>query len=402
MKAKTNLFIGITFLFLLTVTTQINAQRMPMPHRTPLESVVDLTDAQKAEIQKINGSYKEKFDALRQGEKADANRDAMQQLRKEHQAAVSAVLTPEQRTKWEAFQTEQKAKMEQNRANREANHDKMKAAREEMKAYQEKNVQPVLQKQRAKLESKLSAEDKKLIAEFRAQRAQRHPGGFVPGQRGEMGRQFDGKRKRGDKAPDQSKRPAPQNDEKRAQLKALVNKYSADIDALYAEIATQENQWTQDRKAIMEKYAPKPSDDNRKRPDLAPLSSPRRRDVQGQNQNAEDWKTRMDFHKKLGFLLLDPNATTTTTKASAVNRKVNAYPNPAGAMQNLEFEVLQTGKVLVEIIDGQGNVVKTVFNGNLEKGTSKLQVTTGDLKGKSYIYRITDAQGTTTKAFIIQ
>lgn len=395
MKAKINLFVGITFMLLLTVTTQINAQRMPMPHRTPLESVVDLTDAQKAEIQKINETYKEKFDALRQGEKSDANRAAMQQLMQERQAAVSAVLTPEQRTKWDAAQAEQKAKMEQNRANREANHEKMQAAREEMKAYQEKNVDPVLQKQRAKLESKISTEDKKLIAELRAQRAPHRPEGFVPGQRGNMGRKFEDRGKRGDKAPDQSKRTAPQNDEKRAQIKALVDKYSADIDALYAGIATQEKQWEQDRKAIMEKYAPNPSDEKMKRPGF-------QRKPQGQKQNAEDWKARMDFHKKLRFLLLDPNEPTTTSKTAAVNRKVNAYPNPAGATQNLEFDVLQSGKVLVEIIDGQGNVVKTVFNGNLEKGTNKLQVNTGDLKGKSYFYRITDAQGTTTKAFIIQ
>lgn len=359
----------VLFISLSVFTLQVSAQRSH--YRASLESVVTLTEAQQTEVKKIKESYQSKFEALRQGEKTETNRTAMQQLMKEQQAAIAAVLTPEQRTKWEAHQTAQKAKMEQHRADREANHEKMKAARTEMQAYYEKNVKPVLQKQRAKLESKLSAADKKLIAELRTQHEQRRAEGFD--HRGEKGRKMEGKH--------------PKNDEKHAQVKALVEKYSAAIDALYAEIVTQENQWKQDEKAIWEKYAPAQSDKKVDKP-------ARHRGEMGKNDG--------DLHKKVHFLLLNPNATSTTTKPAPINRKVEAFPNPAGATQNLEFEVLQAGKVTVEIIDNQGNVVKSVFNGNLELGMNKLQVTTGDLKGKSYFYRITDAKGTTTKAFIIQ
>ncbi len=364
----------------LTVS-HVYAQRAPQSHRAPMESVVTLSETQKSDIQKINESYRAKMGALHQGEKTEANRTAMQQLMKEREAAVAAVLTPAQRTQWEAYQKEQKAKMEQNRANRDANHEKMKSAREEMKAYREKNVVPVLQKQRAKLESKISAADKKLIAELRTQHEQRRKEGFD--KRGERGDKMGGKEKRGDKST-AGKRP--EKDEKHPQLKALVEKYSADIDALYAEIATQENQWKQDQQAILEKYASQKSDKK--------VGKPSR-------QHPEGAKDKMDFHKKMGFLLMNPTESA-ATKSASINRKVEAFPNPAGATQNLEFEVLQTGKVVVEIIDGQGNVVKSVFNGNLQLGINKLQVNTGDLKGKSYFYRITDAKGTTTKAFIIQ
>lgn len=363
--------------------SQVAAQRAPH-HGTPLESVVELSETQQAEIKKIKESYHVKFDALRQAEKTEANRTAMQQLMKEREAAVAAILTPEQRTKWQAAQTEQKAKMEQNRANRDANHEKMKAARTEMNAYHEKNVKPVLQKQRAKLESKISAADKKLIAEMRTQHEQRRQEGFD--RQGEKGGKWDGKEKRGDKT---SGGKEAKSDGKYGQTKALVEKYSANIDALYAEIATQEKQWEQDKKAIWEKYAPAKSDEKTDK-------SARHR--------GEGGKDKSDSHKKVHFLLLDPNASATTAiaKPAPINRKVEAFPNPAGAMQNLEFEVLQAGKVKVEIIDGQGNMVKPVFDGNLKEGMSKLQVNTGDLKGKSYFYRITDAKGTTTKGFIIQ
>ncbi len=393
MKAKLNLFFGITLLLLFTVATQTNAQHMQRSHGTPLESVVDLSEAQQAEIKKIHESYRAKFDALRQAEKSETTRTEMQKLMQERQAAISAVLTPEQRTKWEAFQTEQKAKMEQMRANRDANWEKMKAARQEMQAYHEKNVKPVLQKQRAKLESKISAEDKKLIAELRTQHEQRRAEGFGP--RGERGPRMEGREKHADQAPMEKKRPA--NDEKRAQVKALVEKYATDINALYAEIATQETQWKQDRQAIMEKYALKPSDEKIAKPEFRKKHSGEKG-----TKGAEGAKVGKDFHRNLGFLLLNPTESATTAAPTPANRKVEAYPNPAGAMQNLEFEVFQQGKVVVEIIDGQGNVVKTVFNGNLDKGLNKLQVTTGDLKGKSFFYRITDAKGTTTKAFIIQ
>jgi len=389
MKAKLNLFLGMTLFLLFAVATQSNAQRMQRPHGERLESVVELSEAQQTKINEINTSYREKFDALRQAEKLEATRTEMQKLLQERQAAISAILTPEQRTKWEAYQTEQKAKMEQNRAAHEANREKMKAAREEMKAYHEKNVKPVLQKQRAKLESNISAEDKKLIAELRAQHAQRR---HEFGPMGERGPRMEGRAKRSDKAPMEKKRPA--NDEKHTKVKALVEKYASDINALYAEIATQEKQWMQDRKAIMDKYAPEQMKEKMDRPDF--------HKKQAGAKGREGAKARMDFHKNLGFLLLDPSENTNVIKPAPANRKVEAYPNPAGATQNLEFEVLQAGKVVVEIIDGQGNVVKNVFNGNLDKGLNKLQVTTGDLKGKSYFYRITDAKGTTTKAFIIQ
>jgi len=372
----------LVLLLLLGMTiSQVDAQRMS--HQgAPLESVVELSETQQTEINKIKESYRTKFDALRQAEKTKANRTAMQQLMKEREAAVAAILTPEQRTKWEAAQTEQKAKMQQNRANRDANHEKMQAARTEMNAYHEKNVKPVLQKQRAKLESKISAADKKLIAEMRTQHEQRHQ--ESGDRRGDKGSKWDGKEKRGDKA---SAGKEAKSDRKYAQTKALVEKYSANIDALYAEIATQEKQWEQDKKAIWEKYATTKSDEK------ADKSA---------THHGEGGKDKSDSHKKIHFLLLDPNATTTTAKPAPINRKVEAFPNPAGAMQNLEFEVLQAGKVKVEIIDGQGNMVKSVFDGNLEQGINKLQVTTGDLKGKSYFYRITDAKGTTTKGFIIQ
>lgn len=378
------MLLALLLSFSLTVS-QVYAQRAPQPRRAPMESVLTLSETQKADIQKINESYRTKFDALRQGEKTEANRTAMQQLMKEREAAVAAVLTPAQRTQWETYQTEQKAKMEQNRANRDANHEKMKSAGEEMKAYREKNVEPVLLKQRAKLESKISAADKKLIAELRTQHEQRRKEGFD--KRRESRDKMGSKEKRGDKTTEGKR---PEKDEKHTQMKALVEKYSADIDALYAEIATQENQWKQDQKAIWEKYAPKPSEEGAKK-----------MEAHKKHPDTEGAKDKMDFHKKMGFLLMNPTEST-TTKSATVNRKVEAFPNPAGATQNLEFEVLQTGKVVVEIIDGQGNVVKSVFNGNLEKGISKLQVNTGDLKGKSYFYRITDAKGTTTKAFIIQ
>ncbi|MBK7869689.1 MAG: T9SS type A sorting domain-containing protein [Saprospiraceae bacterium] len=182
-----------------------------------------------------------------------------------------------------------------------------------------------------------------------------------------------------------AERPRPTRDEEsHNKVKALVDKYGADIETLYSEIATQEKQWQADRKAIFEKYNPKKEG----------TKAPHQKKARPERTNE-----RGDFHKKLSFLLLNPNAET-PAETKQIERKVNTFPNPASEKQNLEFEVMQAGKVLVEIIDQQGNVVKTVFNGTLEKGTTKLEVSLENLKNKFYFYRITDAAGVTTKPFM--
>ena len=372
MKTKLKILLTIVTLAIFTLHTQ--AQRLHRGSQFPAE--IELSDAQKEEIQSINTDFREKMQALKSEEASEATKVAMKQLMDEHKAALDAVLTTAQREKLTAYKAAQRAKADEHRT-------QMKAMNQELRSYQEENVLPVLKVQRAKLESKISKEDQELIATLRSERTK-------AGRNGNQMRKSDGMRKpEGRKGrAEGDKRGQGTNPEKHAQVKALVDKYSADMDALYQEIATQEQQWQADRKAIVAKYRAE-----------QPEKKDAVKDFKSNNAGAGRSNEKGDFRKKLSFLLLDPKAEA-PVQLNQIKRQVNAFPNPASDLQNLEFEVLKTGKVTVEIIDQQGNIIKTVFSGNLEQGLNKLEIPMEGMKSMLYFYRITDAAGVSTQPFM--
>lgn len=372
MKPKLKILLTIVTLAIFTLHTQ--AQRLHRGLQFPAE--IELSDAQKEEIQSINADFREKMQALKSEEASEATKLAMKQLMDEHKAALDAVLTTAQREKLTAYKAAQRAKADEHRT-------QMKAMNQELRSYQAENVLPVLKVQRAKLESKISKEDQELIATLRSERTK-------AGRNGNQMRKSDGMRKpEGRKGrAEGGKRGKGTNPEKHAQVKALVDKYSANMDALYQEIATQEQQWQADRKAIVAKYRAE-----------QPEKKDAVKDFKSNNAGAGRSNEKGDFRKKLSFLLLDPKAEA-PVQLNQIKRQINAFPNPASDLQNLEFEVLKTGKVTVEIIDQQGNIIKTVFSGNLEQGLNKLEIPMEGMKSKLYFYRITDAAGVSTQPFM--
>ena len=95
---------------------------------------LNLTDAQKAQIKTVRQNFREQnkaffdssrnvFQQFREAKKAndtakleslkpqlEANRAQMQQLREQEKTQILAVLTPEQRTQWEALKAEREAR----------------------------------------------------------------------------------------------------------------------------------------------------------------------------------------------------------------------------------------------------------------------------------------------------
>ncbi|MDX1941464.1 MAG: T9SS type A sorting domain-containing protein [Saprospiraceae bacterium] len=370
MKTKFKFILTIAVLSIFTVITQAQ----PKMHKGPgLPPEITLTEAQQQQIDKINADFHAQMQALKAEQPSEDKKATLEKLRTEHKAALDAILTVEQKQQLEKIHAERKAANEKRL-------EELNALQQELRTYHEEKVLPILKTQRIKLESKIAIEDQQLIAELRAKhesRPKKMETGIRPFEhrRGSHGRFDDKKTERSRPMPDE---------ETQNKMKALVEKYSADIEALYSEIATEEKKWQEDRKTIFEKYSPKKED----------AKAPYQKKARPERTNE-----RGDFHKKLSFLLLSPDAET-PAETKQVERKVNTFPNPASEKQTLEFEVVKAGKVLVEIIDQQGNVVKTVFNGNLEQGITKLEIALQDLKNKFYFYRITDAAGVTTKPFM--
>ena len=121
-----------------------------------LDSIVDLTDDQKVEIQSLQDAMKIKMKDARETK----DREAMKTLRKQHKADIEAVLTEEQKTLL--------------KESREAHRAEMKEMREEVKKYKDENVKPTLKTKRATFDSELTEDEKNTIANLKTElKAQR-------------------------------------------------------------------------------------------------------------------------------------------------------------------------------------------------------------------------------------
>ncbi|MCX7909670.1 MAG: T9SS type A sorting domain-containing protein [Ignavibacteria bacterium] len=61
------------------------------------------------------------------------------------------------------------------------------------------------------------------------------------------------------------------------------------------------------------------------------------------------------------------------------------YPNPFSSNTNFELTIPKSGEVIITLSDLMGNVVKTIFQGNLEKGTHKFTLNSQNLTPGRYI-----------------
>ncbi len=387
------------------------AQPGPGPrHRATPEQMADrltarmteelgLSDDQQAQVKALHLAFAQKM----KNREERPSQEEMKALHEAQKAAIAKVLTPEQLTKWEAQKTE-------NRERRAENIEKRAALHDELRAYHEQNIQPVMTEQRLKLDAKITPEDQKTIASLRSQIATARENRQKEAEEKGFGKDKGNKARPGKKEGFEGRMPFPGGprhgfgparlDEKsRDQAKKLVETYSADIDVLFAEIADQREQWEKDIKAIHEKYKPENPDFDGPGPEGRGFLGKKGEETaeNGQNERTD----RRDFHKKLTFLLMPATGDEPVT-AAPFERKINVFPNPAGAVQNIEFEVLKAGKVLVEIVDRQGNVVQTAFTGEMPAGMNKLEINTSDLKGQMYFYRITDASGVSSKPFNVR
>ena len=81
-------------------------------------------------------------------------------------------------------------------------------------------------------------------------------------------------------------------------------------------------------------------------------------------------------------------------------------PNPSAAEVSIATEMRQAGKLVVEVMDGQGRLVRGLFAGALPVGPFQLQWDGADDRGgrvapATYLVRLVTADGSTAKPLII-
>jgi len=81
---------------------------------------------------------------------------------------------------------------------------------------------------------------------------------------------------------------------------------------------------------------------------------------------------------------------------------INVFPNPSSNHFFINFKIPQTGRVSLRLYDMQGKLVKTIYEGLIEKERlKKLEMKTEMLQAGVYITRLQTAEGVSEKKLII-
>ena len=80
--------------------------------------------------------------------------------------------------------------------------------------------------------------------------------------------------------------------------------------------------------------------------------------------------------------------------------QVKIFPNPVSDNLNVEYWSLRAGKISIELLDLNGKVVRTVFEGSHQG--KQTYTWTKDLPSGYYLCRIVSASKSITKPFVIQ
>jgi Spy/CpxP family protein refolding chaperone len=334
------------------VTRPPHGQRMEQ-----MQADLGLTDAQVAQIKAIRERYRPERKAMREAELKDPALEARRkQMREEEQAAVKAVLTPDQQVRFEEL-----------RAVRHAHgHQPMSP---EQRQYFQEQVLPTLLAQRLKLETALSTADKATVERLRGElQALRET------RKSEM--------PRGDRT-----QHTPPSEADRARMEAfhakrhaimeeaasVAGRYMTQIKALHEEIKPQMERF----RAEMEAQRPA-------QPAYAPAGKPR---------HMRDGKKQMDAAH---FLLMDPAQVPGQGRKKAERTGqigLEVFPNPAVSRATLRYAVPSAGMTKVELLDGQGKVLRVLAEGQVPAGEHFVDLDTQAMAAGTYYFRITDQAG---------
>ena len=258
----------------------------------------------------------------------------------------------------------------------------------EVKAYFQANIMPVLLQQRQKLEPQLAAADRAQLATWRTQlKALKEQGRALR----QAAAPADGSAPAGRPALSETQREQAHQLRFQAQgimlsVAEMARKYDGPITKLAEEVQPQKEKWTTDIKAIGAKNA-------------TPEQQQALTERQGRRLGEGPGRLRR-FFKPAMFLLMDPNAPAAGPAERGVGNS-SFYPNPAAVTTQLEYEVKKAGPVSIDLLDKDGNKLRTLLpEASQEKGAHSQTMNLSDLPAGTYFYKITTKGGTQTKRFV--
>ena len=352
-----------------------------------LKSELQLSDQQVEQIEALTSQQREQMQALRDQEfnSREERRAAMKEVHTAYQNGLAEILNDEQERKLQSIRQEARS---QRQARAQEFSKNRKAARSEMGEYRTENIQPVILAQRAKLESKISAQDKALIAELRANKPERPKRLENPTMEERKAAKEDFEaRKEEMKA-------------HREQVKALIETYESDIDALFAEIQPQIEEWKQDMKEIAQEHRPERKE-KRAEGDAERKGKKGKAGKRGKRKHKGE-RGEAAMMSKGAFLLLDPNASIENEAAAPqAITEIKVFPNPTFNQNTLSYTVKEAGHLRIELHNESGRLIEVLFDGSKDRGTYQLEVDMSKLRNGVYYYTVQDQGGSQSHKVIV-
>ncbi|MGB3619237.1 MAG: T9SS type A sorting domain-containing protein [Catalinimonas sp.] len=251
------------------------------------------------------------------------------------------------------------------------------------RAYVRENITPVMRPLRQSLESELTADDQALLQDLRTQlRALKQEGQ-------QLREAHRANREQGQRPTDEQRTQFRQmRNQHRAlvgQAAALANKYDGPISARLDQVEGQQEQWRTDLKAIREQYAPE------RKHEASPARGPRR---------GHGDRDPVKFLTPEGFLLWNPSGRADEEPVELEGSRL--FPNPTDGPATVAYEVQTPGRVVVEVLNREGRVVRTLVDEPQQVGRYERSVVLDDSPSDYYLYRVTTPAGTETKPFVVR
>lgn len=387
----------------LVFSLQVVAQRPDGPDGPPppppakmeqLKAELGLSDEQATQLEALHKEHRADMRALRQ-EGTQPDREQMKALRQKHKAGMAEILTEEQM-----------AKMKELRHQKPEGKRMKKAHKQAFK----QEILPLMQEQRAKFETMLSETHKQKIEglrgelaalkpqmkEMRKAKKEVHLNQAAPS--GDMDTQFEALREQRKAIFTQAGEIAKAYE---SELKSLHEEIKPQLEAFHAKMRTQ-------HQSCEDAGIPKPPCETKN----GDCKKGRKAEgaIQGKGAHAQgekgkgrhkdgDFEGKHRLRKAAHFVLMDPNGMVDEMDQEELQLEI--FPNPSTTNNTLTYTLRTAGKVTIDLLNKDGQVLKTVFSGNRDAGTFVQQVDTQNLGMDIYYYRVTTADDVIMKRFTV-
>ncbi len=413
------------------------------PHHGDLKAELNLSPEQMEKIKAMDESLRKEMRDLKENRDENTSREEMkvkwEAIVAKKKTMMAEILTDEQETKLAQMEEERMQKKKEHKAHRKEMQKAKKPMMDEIKAYYDTQIKPAIVSQRSALDKDLKRKDRKKVnklraiaktemdkleAEYEARKANAEMKGEnkMPHHHGKKGHRGMHKGAKGMMGAKELKMMMNLMNDYQEEIKEameIAEKYNEEITSHITTLEKNNDKWASDLRDIREKYISKENRQRKKefksKKDGSCKGSSRTDDSPGckkatKSCDAEKGQSRkggkfgmMEEMKNVAFLLMpsemiEEEIQKVVQPLMVLESKV--FPNPSGNQNTLEFNVVQSGRYLVELYNKDGKRIKVITNKTLEKGIQSFDVDLSNLPSGSYYYIITDGKSKTSEQFI--